>query len=107
MVVRGLFGIAQIEINEGRNVFMLAQRIHGHGIVSGIQEQRSGVQAGQESAEAKEGFAKAMRIMLGSRIEKREERQTGIGIGEQIQVIAEIPPFTRRIPTDITVGLRK
>ena len=107
MVVGGLFGIAHIEINEGRNVFALAQRIHSHGIVGRIEEQRSGLQAGQESAEAKEGFAKAMRIMLGSRIEDRKERQTGIGIGEQIQVIAEIPPITRRIPTGITVGLRE
>ena len=73
--------------------------------MSGIKEQRSGFQAGQESSEAKEGFAKA--IMLGSRIEERKDRQTGIGIGEQIQIITEIPPFTGRIPTDITVGLRE
>jgi hypothetical protein len=59
MVVGGLFGIARIEINEGRNVFALAQRIHGHGIVGRIQEQRSGLQAVQESAVAKEGFAYA------------------------------------------------
>lgn len=45
--------------------------------------------------------------MLGSRIEERKDRQTGIGIGEQIQIITEIPPFTGRIPTDITVGLRE
>ena len=39
MVVRGLFGIAEIKINERCNVFTLAQGIHGHGIVSGIKEE--------------------------------------------------------------------
>lgn len=80
---------------------------HSGAMLAEFKEQRSGFQVGQESAEGKEGFAKAVRIMPGSRMEQRKERQTGISICEQIQIITEIPPFTGRIPTDITVGLRE
>ena len=47
-----------------------------------------------------------MGIMLGSGMKQRKERQTGIGIGEEIEVITEIISFTGRIPADIAVGLR-
>ena len=47
-----------------------------------------------------------MGVMLGSRVKQREERQTGIGIREEVEIVSEIPSFTGRIPTDIAVGLR-
>lgn len=82
MVVRGLLGIAEVKVNERSNVFTLAQGIHGHGIVSGIKEERSRLQIRQESPEAEEGFTKSVRIMLGSRVKERKERQAGISISE-------------------------
>jgi hypothetical protein len=35
-----------------------------------------------------------MRIMLGSRMKQRKKREAGIRVGEKVEIIAEVPPFT-------------
>ena len=48
-----------------------------------------------------------MGIVLGSLKEQRKKRQSRIGVRQQIKVVAEVPAFTGRVPTDRAIRLRK
>ena len=41
VVIRSFPGVTQVEIDEWDNMFTLAQGIHGHGVMSRVQEKRS------------------------------------------------------------------
>ena len=68
MVIGGLFRVAEVEVNERLDVFLLAKLVHCHRIMCRVQEQLTGFQGRSVRAEAKEGFAKTVRIMFGSRV---------------------------------------
>ena len=38
MVIRSFLGIAKVEINEGGNGFIFAERIHSHGVMSSVEQ---------------------------------------------------------------------
>ena len=40
-------------------------------------------------------------------MEQREERQFGIGVSKQIEVVTEVPAFTRGIPSNRAIRLRE
>lgn len=60
VVVICLFGVAEVEVNEGLNMIALTKLVHSHRIMGRVQEQLAGFQGRSISAEAKERFAKAV-----------------------------------------------
>ena len=73
MIIRSLLGIAEVEIDKRNDLFALAEGVHSHGVVSGIQQKRSWYQFRSQSSETEESFTETVRIMFGSLIEQREE----------------------------------
>ena len=68
MVIGSLFRVAEVEVNERLDEFLLAKLVHRHRIMGRVQQQLACFQGRSVSAEAKEGFAKTVRIMFGSRV---------------------------------------
>ena len=60
VVIGSLFRVAEVEVNERLDVFLLAKLVHRHRIMGRVQKQLAGFQGRSESAEAKEGFAKTV-----------------------------------------------
>ena len=107
MIIGSLLGIAKVEIDIRANMFALAQGVHSHRVVSGIQQKRSRFQFRSQSPETEESFTETVRIMFGNLIEQRKEWKFRIRVYEQIEIVTEVPAFTGRIPTDRAVGLRE
>ena len=41
VVIRSFLGVAKVQINEGGNGFHFAERVHGHGVMSSVEEKRN------------------------------------------------------------------
>lgn len=63
----------------------------------------------EESLHPEIGFREAVGIMLGSRVEKRKDRQVAFRVrgNDHVKVITMIKAVFRGIPPDATVGLGK
>ena len=68
VVIGSLFRVAEVEVNERLDMFLLAKLVHGHRIMGRVQKQLAGFEGRSVRAEAKEGFAKTVRIMFRSRV---------------------------------------
>ena len=90
MIVNGLFGVAKIQIDKGRNLLLLTEAVRSHIIVSGIEEQLGRHQFRSEGTEAEECFTEAVGIVLGCGMKQGEQGEVVIGIGDNIHDIAEI-----------------
>jgi len=106
VIISGFPGVSQVKVDIWDDVLALTETVHGHGVMSGIEEQGNRLEIRSQSTEAEECFAEAMGIMHGCAIKVWKERQAAIRIGEEVHIIAEIPALAGGIPADITVGLR-
>ena len=56
---------------------------------------------------AEESLAEPMGVMFGSGMKDSKQRKVTFRIGKDVHVIAEIPCFSGRIPSNIAIGLRE
>jgi len=64
VVIFSFLGITKVEVDERDDRFLLAEPVHGHRVMSRVQEERNGLQIGRQRPETEVCFTEAMGIML-------------------------------------------
>lgn len=98
-----------IQVDKRGNPIPAAIQVVRHGIMRGIQNPFADMIVREKSLHPEIGFQEAVGIMLGSRVEKRKDRQIAFRVrgNDHVKVMAMIKAVPGGIPPDVTVRLGK
>ena len=104
-LVLSRFRTARVQVYEGRYAAFAAHLVHGGCIVCRIKDQSGNIPVREKRFDAGKSVQHGRKVMAGSTLQDREDRQSGVGICEEIEVIAVVEEISGRIPAPIGIGL--
>ena len=104
-LVLSRFRTARVQVYEGRYAAFAAHLVHSGCIVCRIKDQSGNIPVREKRFDAGKSVQHGRKVMAGSTLKDREDRQSGVGICEEIEVIAVVEEISGRIPAPIGIGL--
>ena len=104
-LVLSRFRTARVQVYEGRYAAFAAHLVHGGCIVCRIKDQSGNIPVREKRFDAGKSVQHGRKVMAGSTLKDREDRQSRVGICEEIEVIAVVEEISGRIPAPIGIRL--
>ena len=104
-LVLSRFRTARVQVYEGRYAAFAAHLVHGGCIVCRIKDQSGNIPVREKRLDAGQSVQHGRKVMAGSTLQDRDDRQSGVDICEEIEVIAVVEEISGRIPAPIGIRL--